>query len=137
MSLRRTILLFALLVLVFDGVWLTLPRLSGAHWAGSGLLATLLTVTIYALAGLVAGRNGSISDGATAGLTVGAIDATLGGVLAALLGGTSLGGLARWAAIILSAIVGVALGGLFGTIGAAIARLPGIAPRLESDDVTP
>ncbi len=135
MSLRRTILVFGLLVLVFDAVWLTLPRVPGAHWTGSGLLATLLTVTIYTLAGMVAGRTGTISDGATAGVAVGAIDSIVGGVLAALLGGTSLAGPTIWAAIILSAMVGIALGALFGTVGAGIARIPGIFRRMEGDDL--
>ena len=136
MSLKRTILGFGLVVLAFDVVWETLSRIVANPFGSLGWVAFLLTLFIYTAAGMVAAAgSGSFSDGPSAGVAVGAIDALLGGLLLSLIGRTQVLEPVLWASLVLSTIVGIGLGALFGTIGAACLRLPFVASRLGSKDI--
>ena len=139
LSVGETVLFFGFLAVVCEGLWAALARLGGYDYTALACLG----VVLYVAAGFVAARYRSVGAGVRAGMGVALLDATLGWGLAAALGpgrawvpaGTAeqlaawppevLVGFAAIAVLVMTPLV-LFVGALFGAIGAALSRLPGL-----------
>jgi hypothetical protein len=120
MEIWKTILIFGLIAIAFDGIWATIARAKSYTYSKGAWVSFL----IYAIAGGVASQSTGIVDGIVSGACVAGIEATIGWWISWMIGPGRLPDTiskeARPKAIVNAIVIVMLTGALFGFLGAIV-----------------
>lgn len=119
MRIGSFILLFGMIVLVFDGIWSIVAQRQGLEYGSLWWVSMI----VYSVAGFCAARHAPWWAGWSVGAAVAGLDATVGWLLSALIGPGHPGGNVTWGTIIVTIISVLLVGSIAGVICALVARV--------------